>query len=77
MKLFGFEITRTKSKGTELAKAGTVSRQENVKKKLIEGIREIKEKELKYSNYRLQKITNVSINTIKKYKDFINQELEK
>jgi hypothetical protein len=77
MKLFGFEITRTKTKGKQLAEAGTLSRQESVKKKLIEGITEIKEKELKYSNYRLQKLTNVSINTIKKYKDFINQELEK
>jgi len=42
-------------------------------KKIEQGLKRIKEKNIKYTEYALQKETNLSINTIKKYR----KEIEK
>lgn len=72
IKLFGFVLSNEKS---NLSKIGASSKVDMTKKKILSALYEIETNKLKYSEYRLQKISGLSINTIKKYREFI--EIEK
>jgi len=65
--LFGIEIKIGKPEQKAYEKAAKI-KQETAINKIYAAIKEIELKQLKYSEYRLQKISGVSINTIKKYR---------
>lgn len=73
LKIFGFTITNEENK---LALNGARAKTDTTKEKLISALQEIENKQLKYSEYKLQKISGVSINTIKKYREFIEEQRE-
>ena len=68
--LFGIEIKIGKPEPKAHEKAAKI-KQETALNKIYAAIKEIELKQLKYSEYRLQKISGVSINTIKKYREQI------
>ncbi len=71
IKLFGYKITIEKE-GEKQKKA--VQAKINTSLRKIEiGLQNIKKKNIKYSEYVLQKESNVSINTIKKYRNKIEE----
>lgn len=74
IELFGFVLSNEKSK---LSKIGSTSKVSTTKKKILSALQDIETNNLKYSEYRLQKISRLSINTIKKYRDFIEIEKNK
>ncbi len=65
----GFEITLGKK--NDLSALGAAAKVEQTQEKLVNGYQEILEKNYKYSEYRLAKTSGVSINTVKKYRDYI------
>ena len=75
LELFGY-ILEIKKKDEaeqkqELSERGAQAKRDRSKEKINEALQEIREKQLKYSEYRLQKISGLSINTIKKYREYI------
>jgi len=68
--IFGLKIDI--NKGYELSKSGNIAKIEQTKIKIDLALKEIENKQLKYSEYRLSKVSKVSINTIKKYRDYID-----
>ena len=58
----------------ELSERGAQAKRDRSKEKIDEALQEIREKQLKYSEYRVQKISGLSINTIKKYREYIEAE---
>lgn len=73
-KIFGFTISNEDEKTTEKANQTKI---DTSKEKLISALKEIEDKQLKYSEYRLQKLSGLSLNTIKKYREFIEVEQSK
>jgi len=71
-KLFGFTISN--EDGNNLARSGAKAKTDTTKTKLVSALQEIENRQLKYSEYRLQKVSGISINTIKKYREFIVEE---
>ena len=69
--LFGLKIAINEEHN--LSKIGSAAKVEQTKRKLDEAYKEIQSKQLKYSEYRLSKISGLSINTVKKYRDYIAQ----
>jgi hypothetical protein len=67
--LFGLKIEINKK--NKLSKMGSAAKVEQSKKKIFEAYEEIQNKQLKFSEYRLSKLSGLSINTIKKYRDYI------
>jgi len=59
--------------GKKLHKLGIQAKRKKTLEKLNYGLRFMKENNLKYSEYRLQKITKLSINTIKRYRKEIKK----
>jgi len=57
----------------KLNKLGVKAKKEKVLKKLKENLEIMKNSNYKYSEYRLQKISKLSINTIKKYRSEIEK----
>ena len=73
-KLFGYKITIEKE--GEKQKKATQAKVNTTMKKIEQGLKNLQEKNIKYSEYQLQKETKLSINTIKKYRSYIS-ELQK
>jgi len=68
--LFGLKIEINEKQ--KLSELGSAAKVEQSKKKIFEAYEEIQKKQLKFSEYRLAKISGLSINTIKKYRDYID-----
>ena len=66
LNLFGNKIIITS--GKESNKKGTEAKRKKVIEKLKEALEIMKNSHYKYSEYKLQKISKLSINTIKKYR---------
>lgn len=69
--LFGYEIALTKEGETpakKLAKQGAEAKRSASWKKIREALDQIERRQLKYSEYRVQQISGLSINTVKKYR---------
>jgi len=65
-KILGYEIIIQKA--NELQKKASAAKVNKSLKKIEEALILMKQKEIKYSEYALQKESGVSINTIKKYR---------
>lgn len=74
--VFGIEISIGKTK-TNLSKIGAKAKTEAVKKRIREALFELHKQGIPYSEYQLQKQSKLSINTIKKYRDYIQKERQK
>jgi len=59
--------------GKQLNKLGTEAKRKKTLQKLEEALKIMKNSRYKFSEYRLQKISKLSINTIKKYRPEINE----
>lgn len=69
--IFGYEIEVKKTDNKTLAEQGSEARREASWTKIETALTEIEAKGLKFSEYRVQKLAGVSINTVKKYRDEI------
>jgi len=69
LNIFGLKIEINEK--DKLSKSGSAAKVEQTKKKLDEALKEIQDKQLKYSEYRVSKVSGLSINTVKKYRDYI------
>jgi retron-type reverse transcriptase len=68
--LFGFEFSLTKTKNN-LAKQGQKALKDKSLEAIHKALDDIENRGLKYSEYRVQKLSNLSINTVKKYREEI------
>ena len=71
IQILGYEITI--SKVNELQKKASAAKSNTALKKIEKALISMNEKEVKYSEYALQKESRVSINTIKKYRSEIEK----
>ena len=71
LNLFGNKITIIS--GKKLNKLGTEAKRKKTLQKLEESLKIMKNSRYKFSEYRLQKISKLSINTIKRYRPEINE----
>ena len=71
IQILGYEITI--SKVNELQKMASAAKSNTALKKIEKALISMNEKEVKYSEYALQKESCVSINTIKKYRSEIEK----
>ncbi|MCK5538465.1 MAG: hypothetical protein KAI79_16685 [Bacteroidales bacterium] len=65
--LFGYEFSLHKEK-KKLHEIGAEAKKEQSWEKIKDGLDQIDKQQLDYSEYRLQQVSKVSINTIKKYR---------
>jgi len=82
LEFLGYKIeiakkTFLESEQRALSEMGAEAKRDKSKEKINEALQEIKVKQLKYSEYRLQQLSGLSINTIKKYRDYIENERAK
>jgi hypothetical protein len=75
-KIFGITISN-EDDNMKLSSTGASANIDKSKQKISQALQEIENKQLKFSEYRLQKISGVSLNTIKKYREFIAEERER
>ena len=68
--LFGYEFSLHKEK-KKLHTIGAEAKTVQAWQKIQEGLEQIDKQQLGYSEYRLQQVSKVSINTIKKYRQQI------
>jgi hypothetical protein len=68
--LFGFEFTIKKGKNS-LAVQGQKALKDKSLEAIHKALDEIENRGLKYSEYRVQKLSGLSINTVKKYREDI------
>lgn len=73
---FGIKITIGDSRKTALSKSGAAAKKETTKQKLSNALQQMQNQNIKYSEYKLQQMSGLSINTIKKYRIYI-EELKK
>ena len=74
MKIFGYEFTFKKAEqgqGQALAKQGQKALTDKSLTAIYTALDEIENRGLKYSEYRVQKLSELSINTVKKYREEI------
>jgi len=71
IKILGYEITLTKERDS-LSTQGANAKIEKSLESIKKALDEIENKGLKYSEYRVQKLSGISINTIKKYRTEID-----
>lgn len=70
--LFGYVFSvGSETPGAALSKQGAAAKRDRSWQKIEAALIEITEKQIKYSEYRVQKISGVSINTVKKYREQI------
>jgi hypothetical protein len=74
--IFGIKISIGKNK-PELSEIGAKAKTEAVKKRICEALSAMEKQGISYTEYQLQKQSRLSINTIKKYRDFIKEEQQK
>lgn len=67
LKLFGYEFTLKKEQNS-FAQQGQKALTDKSLKSIYKALDEIENRGLKYSEYRVQKLSNLSINTVKKYR---------
>lgn len=70
IKILGYEFKVGKA-SPELYEVGAKAKTEQSWGKIQNGLDQIEARQIKYSEYRLQKVSGVSINTIKKYRERI------
>jgi len=70
--LFGYRITIEKE-GEKQRKA-VKTKVDTSRKKIEEALEKMEAKQVNFSEYALQKESGLSINTIKKYRDFISEK---
>ena len=70
--LFGYEFKFHKET-RKLHSIGAEAKTNQSWEKIKDGLDQIEARQIKYSEYRLQKVSGVSINTIKKYRYKISQ----
>jgi len=75
-KIFG-KIIEIKAKNKELYEYGAEAKRNRSIKKISEALEQMKKENLKYSEYKIRKISGLSINTIKKYRQYIEKWREK
>jgi len=75
-KIFGFTISNEDST-SELSSTGAKAKTNTSMAKITKALEELEAKQLKYSEYKLQELSGLSINTIKKYRPFIERERER
>lgn len=68
--LFGYEFSLRKEK-KKLHTIGAEAKTAQAWQKIQKGLEQIDKQQLVYSEYRLQQVSKVSINTIKKYRQQI------
>ncbi len=71
IKLLGFEIVIKKK--NSLTKMGAEAKKRQSLEKIKNALLRMKEENYKFSEYRLKKISGLSINTIKKYRKEIRE----
>jgi len=71
IKLLGFEIEIKKK--NQLSKMGAEAKKRQSLEKIKSALLRMKEENYKFSEYRLKKISRLSINTIKKYRKEIRE----
>jgi len=70
--LFGYELKLGKQ-SPRLQDLGAKAKKEESWNKIKTGLDHINQYQLDYTEYRLQKVSGVSINTIKKYREQISE----
>jgi hypothetical protein len=70
LNFFGYEFKVGKQK-PKLHDLGATAKKEQAWKNIKDGLDHINQYQIEYSEYRLQKLSGVSINTIKKYREQI------
>ena len=70
LNIFGLKIEINEK--DKLSKSGNTAKVEQTKKKIDEALKEMRNKQLNYSEYRVSKISGLSINTVKKYREYIS-----
>jgi len=73
--LFGIEI-RIGKQELELYEAGAKAKRKKSWEKIKKALDEIEAKQIRYSEYRVQQLSGVSINTVKKYRSEIAEYRE-
>lgn len=71
-KIFG-KIIEIKAKNKELYEYGAEAKRKKSVEKIENALKIMKNSKYKYSEYRLKKISGLSINTIKKYREHIKK----
>lgn len=74
--LFGVEI-EIKKKEEPLYKKGVEAKKKQSWEKIEKALEEIEKKQKSFSEYQIQKLSGVSINTVKKYREEIKKWREK
>lgn len=84
LEFFGYVIeikkkdeAEQKHEQQELSEQGARAKRDKSREKIDRALQEIRDKQLKYSEYRVQQISGLSINTIKKYRGYIEAERDK
>jgi len=72
LKIFGYEIGITKE-SDKLEAMGAKAKTDKSLSSIYQALDEISNRGLKYSEYRVQKISGISLNTVKKYRAEIAQ----
>jgi len=72
IKIFGYEIAFQKE-SDKLEHIGARAKADKSLSSIHKALDEINNKGLKYSEYRVQKLSGVSLNTVKKYRDEISE----
>ncbi len=78
LSLFGFEVEITKQKDKKrLYELGAEAKRKQSWEKIENALEELKKSQKSMSEYRIQKVSGVSINTVKKYRKEIQEWKEK
>lgn len=80
LKIFGYKFSIKKAnekQGFDLAKQGQKALTDRSLNAIYKALDEIEGRGLKYSEYRVQKLSKLSLNTVKKYRDEITIYREK
>jgi len=72
IKIFGYEIG-IKKESDKLEAIGAKAKIDKSLGSIYQALDEISNRGLKYSEYRVQKLSGLSLNTVKKYRDEIAQ----
>ena len=70
LNIFGYQFSIKRAKNS-LAEQGQKALTDKSLNDIYKALDEIENRGLKYSEYRVQKLSNLSINTVKKYRDEI------
>ncbi len=71
LNIFGYEFTIKRGESNPLAAQGQKALKDKSLTSIYKALDEIENRGLKYSEYRVQKLSGISINTVKKYREEI------